>query len=544
MHIDRRDGPVLIFRRFNMTALLTLCVVLTVVGILILLASSDYFSNDAAQSWSVVSNLLQGRGLKTSVIYYEVQAAQGLPAHQTVWPPGLPLLAAGLAWSTGIDGVRAIATLNALAHGATAILIYWLVWCLRRDAIVAAAVAIGYTLYSLSLKLALMGASEPLFVLTVVASVACIAKAFDEREEGSMAWLAVAAVAIGAGSWFRYQAIFHIVPLGLVCLFTLARRASPWRAMLGSVLACLPAVVAFGALILRNWYLTGTITGGPSSLYAQTTTHLLFQAKWAVLGLLGYGGDWFVPFTAIALCLAGLACIWTLARDNSSWRWPSSMMNWMVGFYGVASAIATTGMILMLDYRSNLYGLQTRYLLPSALLMVIAVVALWPRWNALETTQSSSLLAARAFALAAALLIAAQLGGIASLLSNGGDLVKIRQALAKNHEGTLVEEFLRTSASRDTPVMSNQSQLLHLVLERPTIGVPQSRLTPRVWMPDDILSTARRFGIVYLAIFRKMPDGSVDGATDYLLKLAEKPSAELLPLLVTDELALYRIAKK
>ena len=74
--------------------------------------------------------------------------------------------------------------------------------------------------------------------------------------------------------------------------------------------------------------------------------------------------------------------------------------------------------------------------------------------------------------------------------------------------------------------------------------MPQSHLTPRVWMPDDILSAARRFGIVHLVIFRKMPDGSYEGATDYLWKLAEKPPADLVPLLVTDEIALYRIAKK
>lgn len=52
-------------------------------------ASTDYYSNDAAQYWSTISNLLQGRGLKTSAVYYEVQAVHGMPAHQTVWPPGL-----------------------------------------------------------------------------------------------------------------------------------------------------------------------------------------------------------------------------------------------------------------------------------------------------------------------------------------------------------------------------------------------------------------------------------------------------------------------
>jgi len=142
MHIDRAAGSDASSRWFDGVALLTLFWVAAVVGVLTLLASSDYFSNDAAQYWSVISNLLEGRGLKTSAVYYEVQAAHGMPAHQTVWPPGLPLLAAGLAWSTGMDGVHAIVILNALAHGATALLIYWLVWRLRRSAIAAAAVAL------------------------------------------------------------------------------------------------------------------------------------------------------------------------------------------------------------------------------------------------------------------------------------------------------------------------------------------------------------------------------------------------------------------
>ncbi len=487
--------------------------------------------------------MLQGRGLKTSAVYYEVQAVHGMPAHQTVWPPGLALLAASLAWVTGLSPERALAVLNAVAHGTSSLLLYWIATQLRGSRLAAGCLALAYLLYAPSLVQALSGVSEPLSVLATVAAAACVTKAFAGEDAPDLRWLAGAAALIGLGSWVRYQVIFQVAPLGLICLIALWRREAWLRAGLMSSLVVAPAVVAFFALLLRNWLLVGSATGANSAARGNSIAELAFQAKWAVLSYLGGGAGPLDRLAIVVLAVAAIAGLVLVWRRGFEWQVTGPTANAMVGAYALTSSLITTVIIVIMASRTTFYTLEGRYFHGAVLLGVIALIAYWPRgfWRAAD---APSVWAGRAFMAAGIVLILLQLSSLAGLMRRGGEPVAIRQVLTTPYEGRALADFLRASGSASSPLMSNQSQLLHLVLGVPTFSVPERRLTPRVWSGNEIIEAARRFGVEYVVVFRKMPLGSSDGSTDYVWQMAGTPPADLVPLLVNDELSLYRIGTK
>jgi hypothetical protein len=516
--------------------------VIVAIGLLRLI-STDYYSNDAAQYWSTINNLLQGRGVRTSAVYYEVQAATGMPALQTVWPPGLPLLAAFVSGVTGLGAERAVGVLNIGAHVLSSLLIYWMVARLRGSRGVALVLGLAHLLYPPILGHALAGVSEPLSLLATVAAAAAVTKAFEAGDDADARWLAAAAVAIGAGCWIRYQVVFQVVPLGLVCLATWWRRETRVGLAVRTAFVLSPAVLAFGALLVRNWIISGTATGANTAARGNTVAELAFQAKWALLSFLGGGAGLFDRVAIIILAASGSACLWLAWRHGAAWQVRASALNAVVGAYALVGAALTTLIIVAMATRSTFYTLEGRYFHGALVLAALGLVAIWPRrlwWH----QSNAARLAARGAAAAGVALLALQLVGWAGYLRRGGETVTIRRALETPYLNRTVGDALRDRGSFASPIMSNQSQLLHLVLGVPTFGVPERRLTRNVWKPDEIVAAARKFGVEHIVIFKKMPLGSTDGSTDYVWQMGGTPPADLVRALENDVIALYRIAGK
>lgn len=73
--------------------------------------------------------------------------------------------------------------------------------------------------------------------------------------------------------------------------------------------------------------------------------------------------------------------------------------------------------------------------------------------------------------------------------------------------------------------MSNQSQALHVVLRRPTLGIAERRLTSRVWSAEDVRQQAVNFGVEYVVVFPTLPQGNPAADEDYILR-ASKSGAD------------------
>ena len=200
----------------------------------------------------------------------------------------------------------------------------------------------------------------------------------------------------------------------------------------------------------------------------------------------------------------------------------------------------------MLGDRSQPPVFLERYFLVPALLALLSAIALAPEFRpplaALSRCSLSPALAGRLLAISAALVILCQqIDFLRHTGTAATPQAAMRRALQAEVAGTTIETYLRRVSSLTAPVLSNQSQLLHLLIERPTVGVPQYRLTPRSWSGDDIVAVARRVGARYAVVFRRMPIGASDGSTDYVWRVAQAGHPALVPMVTTDEVALFQI---
>ncbi|MFM1814464.1 MAG: hypothetical protein RLZ98_1159 [Pseudomonadota bacterium] len=511
--------------------------------LLVTFASADHYTNDAAQYLSGVYHLLAGDGLRTSAIYFEVQANQGVPAIQTVWPPGLPLVVAAVVWLTGLDAITATVFTNALAHAATACLIAWIMLKLSLNRVWSIAVGICYAAYVPAWRLVLSGLAEPIYLLLIAASLAALMKAFDEGKDAVPAWLAIAASCIGMGAWFRYQAIFHIVPLGLLILYAFLRRDSAIRAVLRTSLVCLPGALIFLVLIARNWLVAGSLSGAGSSSTSNSLSDLVSQGLWVVLNLLGVV-DGLTKLAAVAvLVLVALWSIFYAKERGSNFRLAFDMRG-ATAFYAISGGLFTAAVIVGLALRSNFYLLEARYFLSSGILFLIGLYALSASFGRTAAVPRFSRILGIAAGTSVVLLLAAQVFHFVSRAGAPGESALIRQHLATPYRDGTVASFLKASASSRSPVLSNQSQLLHIAIGRATFGIPERRLTARTWGSEDIYAVARRLGVSHAVIFKTMPLGAKDGTTDYVWRLARSRQGWLSPLLETDQIVLYRIVDR
>ena len=516
-----------------------------VVVLLMVLGSRDQFGNDGAQYFSVTDNLMAGRGITTSTIYYESQAKLGLPAAQTIWPPGLPLLAAGAAKVLGLQPDAGLRLVNAIAHAASGVLLYWIVWTLRGSRPLAIGIAAGFLLYVPLLRYVMAGISEPTYHLAIIASAACVLKALDADDAKDVRWIGGAAACVAAGVLVRYPGAFQLMPLGLAGWYIFARRRSIGRALQLILAICLPVALLFAALLIRNNILTGSFTGAASGPRAPTMAELAFDAKWGALGLFGVSHFALIKVAALAFGVALVLGALALVRNRAAFDWTLTREQAGFALYGIASAFVSTGLLIFLASRSIFYSFESRYFVVAALMILLSAVALAPR-SRITTRRAmlapSPAFAGTALAVCAAMLVLTQHIDLFLYRDDLSAQTTMRRALQAGFHEATVESYLRQEASLKTPVFSNQSQLLHLILARPTIGVPEYRLTPHVWSAEDILALARKAGAHYLVVFRRMPLGKPDGSTDYVWRFASSGHPALTTLSTTDDLILFRIA--
>ena len=505
-------------------------------------SSVDFLSNDGAQYLSTVDQILAGHGVRTTTIYYDVQASNGIPALQTIWPPGLPALVALVAKTARLSSASAYGLVNAAAHGATVLLVYWI---LRRWLAItlAAAMACGLLFYSVNWQLALGGLSEPLFTFCAIIASASLVKAF-ETNRPSHWWLAVAGLATGATFLVRYVGIAFAGSLALVALFEWRRRTDKKAALVDVAMLLGPAALLISGLFLRNLMGIGRLTGAVSAARGPTVPELMFQTKWALVSLLGGGETLPARATGVMLLAAGSAWITCVILDarRGAKAHTFTAGRQAVAVYALSGAAGLIVLVYTMALRKTGVSIEGRYFAPCIPMLLIGAAASWP-----ASTKSMSRwrrpLAVAVAVFTVALLALNALAVPAWLQGNTGPR-QIARALGAEHQSQTLRQLLTEAASDNTPVLSNQSQALHIVLRRPTLGVPERRLTPTVWSPDEILRVARRFGSRHLVIFRAMPLGGRDGSEDYVWRIAGREPPGLIKVHQDESVILYQISPR
>ena len=489
----------------------------------VFLAGPGFVANDGAQYLSTIDQILTGNGIRTSTIYYEVQAQFGMPALQTVWPPGLPLLAAGVSLITGLSGLHSVALLSAVAHCGTALLMYWL--CSRLldgDRSNGVIIAVSYAFYVPALVLTIQVLSEPLFTASLVASASLLHAGLTCRSERErIALFAGASLCVGLACTFRYLGVAFVGALGAVgCLQLLRGRLSPASIRAGIALV-VPAVLVVALMLVRNYVMTGRLTGGPEGPRALEFGEISQQLRWAIQVLLGDTRFWYGKLLVLFLIVGagGWAAKRLSAQDWSAYVRRDERFG--VAIFAFVGSAATVALLLMMSLRKTGLMVEARYLVPCVPLMLICIAALWPCEKSSAASVGVNKLWYGAAVASVALVSVGYFASMANFVRDGAYPARLEAILSQKVGNTSARDLLRAAASMHSPVMSNQSQALHVVLRRPTLGIAERRITPRVWSTDDVRLQAKNFGVEYVVVFPTLPLGNPEADEDYVLRAAK-----------------------
>lgn len=551
-------------RTLTSAPLIVVCSALVVAILLVMIGEPDHFRNDGAQYLSTTEHILAGEGVRTSALYFEAQVAQGFPAVQTVWPMGLPALAAMVAQVTGVDAATALQVVNAAFHGGCGLLLFWLVTALGGSRWLSVVLALTYLLYRPALNLVLVAAAEPGFHFVSLATAVCLVLALRDGGAAHRKWLFAAGCFAASAIFFRYPAI--VLGAGLVGAMALAvvdwRR--PFAALADVALVALPSVLVAGGFALRNLAAVDRLTGGPDSGRPQTLSDLLIQFKWVIGDTLGVTVSaeafWvsLVGLSAFALLFA--VSFVTLGFHGVMRDRPRRVLIVFVALASMFTLLLFFGMAL----KTTAYVLESRYFQIMVPLLIVAGVAAWPSRMAGRARGLQSLrfgphassptydggndagLAENALsgvaATALAIVVAINLSMLLESLQSESAVTHVQSALEAEFDGAPLQTRLTQEASAATPILSNRSQALYVALRRPTLGIPERRIAARVWTPDEIVARARRFGVRYVVVFPQIPEGSADGSDDFVLTLLEAARPDLIEQYRDERVVLFEVA--
>ena len=506
------------------------------------LATPGLVTNDGAQYLSTAEQILSGGGIRTSTVYYEVQAQFGMPANQTMWPPGVPFMLALVVLLTGLSDVVAFSLMNALAHAGSVFILYRLmVHFLNQNQRVAAFVALLYLLYVWALNTVVGANAEPLFTFFLMAGAGALYRA-SRNPANRIGWWLLASTCVGLACAMRYIGVAFVGALGLIALWQLIRSRWALAAWGRAVALGAPAGVIFGALIARNLLLTGRMTGGPTNERGLTLAEYLLNTQWALTEVLGGGNGTFFWLAVLAFLLSGCLFVFLKLRGLQPQELAEDEARSSVAVFGVLGTVLTVLLVYGLAATKSGLAVEGRYFITCVPLFIVGAAALWQTTaTGAEVTRFKSA-AFAAFAGSSLILTLVNLSEFSELVNNEAAPARLEQKLGAGYRGQSLKAMLQQAGSVDSPIMSNQSQALHMVLRKPTIGVPENRLTPTVWSPQLLVELAHRFGVEYLVVFKDMPLGWPDGSDDYIWQIVGNEPPAVAELYADETVSLYRIA--
>lgn len=514
-----------------------------------------FLDGDAAQYLSTARNLLAGHGASTDVLYYDEHYRFGtVPAPQTVFPPGLPLILAS-ALALGADPAQASALAGVAGFCVTGLL---LAACLIRLGITPLVVLLGVgTWFTLALAWinVLEGLSEVVYTPMTLASAAALLS-----PSASRARLLAAGFFAAAALLIRYQAVFFLGALALwwFVLQLIKRPVRFWRVMTsGAALFVLPvgaALFIFG----RNIALLGSAGGGPIDTVQSgiSGVDLIRTGWWAISNLTGVSLRWMAEAgIGVWLLAAGLLLLSASAVSALRVRTQipvgaevaharRSALLLSVAYLAVSAA----GLALLASTRAGAY-LQGRFLVPLVPFAVILWVATLDSW--LRSVQGRARWAAAiAVVLLHAGLLVAQISvakrQIADLRSDRRIDV-IRSALDTSIDGDTLRNYLQQRVTARSPAFVEPAQQAWLLLDRPVLGPAMAGFSTTRWTAEDLRRLEQCYNVQFVLFFPPLFDPALPHNANRVifadLARGEIPSS-LRVVLRSTQVELYRLERE
>jgi len=516
---------------------------------LVALYDRSFISIDGAFYVSAAQNLASGHGFATSIIWNEEQyRAGGMPAPQTVFPPGYPLLIAVVS-RLGVDPPYAAFLVALLAFSAIPLVIYDILRAAGHPPLRAFAVSAVWLGAPFAWFNVLSCMSEMLFTLLTLVSLRCVMQ--SDRDPGRRdLWLAAAGTVAGLAFTVRYQGVYYLISLGLFFLLRVTR-ARDRQSVRALMLVAGPASVFVVALFVRNHLLIGKlVTLIPED---RSLLDVLRTFAWGLGELLGFtrsgllgGGVPEVMFVIVVVAgLVGGVC-WAgrFALDRTA----------LVAALGgphisLSLAYVTTSIILMVQGAQNY---ATGHISPRYLLALIPFGLLClPDGLPLVRLTPSRAWHARAVRLwwgvAALALVAGQVNVFHHhwrLLHQANPYRTMADALQRPVANESLLQFLRDRVTTASPLLGNEAQLLGAVLDRPVLGLPRAGYTRKVWTDDQVRGLVAAYGVDYVVFFPGLfnPSDPQDRNRPFFRELTRGSVPPwLVAILLAPDVRLYRV---
>lgn len=425
--------------------------------------TAPVIANDSYQYLDAASSVASGGCLCIGMAHFDEQVAAGkLPVALTHYPPGYPLLIAGLS-KLGPSPETAGYAISAAGF----LLCIWLIWdigcTLGASAPVLSIFGLLWALHSGALTYASAVLTESGFTAVFMALVALVVRDLKSEGRNPRVLLGVGALA-GLAYCLRYAGLFLIPPVLLYLVWRCRLNRDSWRwAFAGAIAICCFVLPIFIWNIVQMGSWRGVFLASTSYNPIPAVIPTIMGWYWLALG--GHAflspGIWLALVVVSALTLAAVAL--------RGWRKGSGRRGAMfpiAAWIGLFSLVYTAGVVLSIVSvaNMNLVGRDVaRYYLPLYPVLLGCLAAAASR--------------VRSKARRAAMVILA----CAVLTSHARDLLarpgpQGRAILADDLAeevvpGESLRQWLVSHASARTTLVSEEGQALHYVLQRPVVSI-------------------------------------------------------------------------
>jgi hypothetical protein len=464
---------------------------------------------DSVHQLSLARNVLDQQGLATSILHYPEQYQFGtMPAPQTVWPPGLGLASAALA-AAGLTPLQALTVITFLAAFLLPVVCFAGTVALSRSATVAFTGALLVLSIPGSWSYTQRLMSEPTFALLTLASLILLTASIARGFRVGLA--ACAGLLAGMAFLVRYAGVFYIAASGLVLFAAVLmnRSGRSWRAL---VVYALTSGTPVLALFARNLRLHHQLSGGQFvDSDAAGPLAALVRFVWLCKNVLsqwiGYRAPDRLLSGAVIAVMAALAWMFLAAlvrflRDGSQQTPATIAVLIAIVYAGLTAAVHIVSTALVATW----FLAEPRYfivILP--LLFLAATLFASERLSGFWRQAAISNAARNAVIAAVAALLAIHVGlrWNTAVAADSGHSRRHQEvaavlALPLDDSGQTIGAFLHEHLPPDRAVLSPYPESVYLILERPAVGLIESRFAPVPWNFDSVTALICRLPIDYV----------------------------------------------
>lgn len=480
---------------------------------LALVGGPQYF-NDSYQYLSVAENIRRHYSISTSIAHFDTERAHGrLPAPQTTFPPGYPLLISAIAW-TGlsqeivallISCLSAITVLPLLAFAAQAL---GLPTSATRKCLAVWAFSAQASLYGVTLL------SEAAFTATSLAAIVVLLRADADRSRHVL----LAALLFGIAYWIRYAGLFYVAAFHVYAL----TGVSPKRAQGRRWIASLVLIDAFvGILMARNVVVGGTWTGGNTRGVQHSAEYVAHRLGVAAYEL-AVGSVQRHPPSSLLICalalVAGAAAVLVIGlvapSEKPRTRPTADPRHRLLLFLCVTSYGA--GMVYA-GFTTHV-SLGARLFLPLLPIAALGVALLSKRGHRHAATRHMS-----GSSISVALLALGYMGAnVQSALQEPrvAEHRFVRSALSlPTSTGCPLATWIESFVPKDATLVAVEGQATGYLLRRNTVSMAGRAFTDRNWNEGEVRRAMLQFGADYLIVYPEIVrSGGIDALDSALLQ--------------------------